>query len=250
MDENLKKILAEEKKRFRLLAEYDFYLEEDDEEISQEEEPENPEGEEIPSPNGGFGDEEAPELDMNGEPVDAEPEMGDDEDIDLSDMPDEPEGDVNLGDEAEDMGEDEVELDVTELVDKTDNAVESSEEAKKSSDEANQKLMKLMKNFSDLESKISSMDQLGKKIEDLQQDIVKRNPTDVEKLEMRSFNSYPYNIKLTDYWNDKHQGYDVDNGEGQKFKEDEEYVLKQEDVDNEYSELSVRNTFEYDEEDI
>jgi hypothetical protein len=253
MDSNLKKLLAEEKKKFRLLAEYDFFLEEDDEEIeSPADDSEIPDGEDLPD-DANFGDEE-PELDMDGNPVEKQPDMnGGEDEINLEDMPDEPEGDINLGGEEgglDDMGEDEVELDVTELVTKAEEAQKSSDEAKQSSDQANEKLMKLMKNFSELENKISSMDQIGQKIEDLQKDIAKRNPTEVEKLEMRSFNSYPYNIKLSDYWNDQPNGYDVDNGEGQKFKEKEEYVLTQGDVENEYSELAVRNTFDYEEEDI
>jgi hypothetical protein len=36
------------------------------------------------------------------------------------------------------------------------------------------------------------MDKITNKIENLEQEIIKRNPTEVEKLEMRSLNSFPY----------------------------------------------------------
>ena len=58
------------------------------------------------------------------------------------------------------------------------------------------------------------MDQVINKIEDLEKEIEKRNPTPVEKLEMMSLDSFPYSVKLTDYWADK-EGYDV-NGEGRR----------------------------------
>jgi hypothetical protein len=40
------------------------------------------------------------------------------------------------------------------------------------------------------------MDKITNKIENLEQEIIKRNPTEVEKLEMRSLNSFPYSQKI------------------------------------------------------
>jgi len=75
----------------------------------------------------------------------------------------------------------------------------------------------------------------------LEKEIERRNPTPVEKLEMRSMDSFPYSIKLTDYWQDK-EGYDV-NGE-----EEEDYTLTQQDVDD-YSSTEIEDSFNYDEND-
>jgi hypothetical protein len=80
------------------------------------------------------------------------------------------------------------------------------------------------------------MDTIISKIDQLEKEIEKRNPTPIEKLEMRSMSSFPYNIKLTDYWSDK-EGYDVSEPENQ------EYILTQQDVDDDYSESDIRNTF-------
>jgi len=136
-----------------------------------------------------------------------------------------------------------VEIDVTSLV-------KGSEEAKAAADKASQNTEMLLQKLADLESRIASMDALSTKIEDLEQEIVKRNPTPVEKLEMRSLSSYPYSQKLTDYWADKEGQYDVMN----KNNEPKEYVLTQDEVDNTYSEPEIKKSFgvedEFEEEDI
>jgi hypothetical protein len=95
------------------------------------------------------------------------------------------------------------------------------------------------------------MDMVSAKIEELENEIIKRNPTDVEKLEMRSLSSFPYSQKLTDYWADKEGQYDVMNGEEKK----KEYVLTQDDVDADFSEPQIKKSFgaspeEFDEEDM
>lgn len=257
-----KKLLINEdlenfRKRHQQILEYNFHiptkevdLNEDDEEIEGEEgfpEPgmedpamdaETPEmggGVEDPEPEGGEPGMEGPEGEM-------EPEMGGEE------LP-EPEGEINAPDaeapapEAEPAG-DEVELDVTDIVQKSD-------EAKQASDEANMKIDQLMAKLGELESKLPNMDMFGQKLEDLEKEITKRNPTENEKLEMRSMDSYPYNLKLTDYWNTEDDSdYEISNGEGQSFEKEEELVLTQDEVDSTYSDNKIKDTFDYEEEDI
>ena len=91
------------------------------------------------------------------------------------------------------------------------------------------------------------MTQVSSKIEDLEKEIIKRNPTPVEKLEMRSLSSYPYSQKLTDYWADKEGAYNVMGDEPKK----KEYVLTKQDV-NDYSVGEIKKSFNlpYEEEDI
>jgi len=96
-----------------------------------------------------------------------------------------------------------------------------------------------MGNLSSLSDQVSGMDQVIGKIENLEKEIEKRNPTPVEKLEMRSMDSFPYSIKLTDYWQDK-EGYDVN--------EEEDYTLTQQEVDD-YSETEIEDSFNYKEND-
>ena len=142
---------------------------------------------------------------------------------------------------AEDLPSDEVELDVTELV-------RGSEAAKESADAANSKIEQLMGMVNKLETQLSAMSTISNKIEDLEKQIEVRNPTPKEKLEMRSLDSYPYTVKLTDFWAEKGDRYDTGSEEKPK-----EYVLTQQDVDNDYIESNIEDSFdanEYDEDNL
>ena len=246
-------LLNEELKKFRLLSEYSFYT---GEEVKPEyEKPlilgdlEEAEGDDEAAAADIAKDlgVEAPESDNN--PSNEAPATDDkpaDEEGDLGDM--DFGGDENAPEETpeEPIVDDsnDVEIDVTSLV-------KGSEEAKAAADKATQNTEMLLQKLSDLESRIASMDALSTKIEDLEQEIVKRNPTPVEKLEMRSLSSFPYSQKLTDYWADKEGQYDVMNKENKP----EEYVLTQDDVDTTYSEPEVKKSFtvnpdEFEEEEI
>jgi len=136
-----------------------------------------------------------------------------------------------------------VELDVTELV-------QGSEEAKQAADKATKNTEILLQKLTDLESKIANMDNITNKIDSLAKEIIDRNPTPVEKLEMRSLSSFPYSQKLSDFWADKKGAYDVMDGE----QKEEEYSLTQDDVNQSYSEGDIKNSFdnnnEYEEEEF
>jgi hypothetical protein len=234
-------LLKEELNRFKLLNEYSFY----------QEKQETPEYKELI-----LGDTELEEAD---EPDDTEA-SADDISSELG-LDDTEGGDAEMGDEApmdeptgeEPMGEeppmdepvdDAVEIDVTSLVD-------SSEQAKIAADAASQNSEMLLQKLGALEARIASMDKVSDKIEALEKEIIKRNPTSVEKLEMRSLSSYPYSQKLTDYWADKEGAYDV-----MDTDKKDEYTLTQDDIDADYSDKNIQQSFnpnpedEYEEEDI
>ena len=180
------------------------------------------------------GEEEmAPDAEMSGEE-----EMGDEEGFDAPEeemMGGEPEGFDEPLPEPEPM-EDEVELDVTELV-------QGTEAAKQSSDRANQQIDVLMNKFDSLNASLEKMAAMGTKIDDLEHEIEKRNPTPQEQLEMRSLDSYPYSLKLTDYWSEKEGNYDAMGGDKAK---DQEYVLTQDEVDRDYNAIEVKDSFIHD----
>jgi hypothetical protein len=148
---------------------------------------------------------------------------------------------------VEEPAANEEEVDVTALV-------KGSEEAKQAADRASQNTEMLMQQLRKLEAQVGNMSQITAKIDNLEQEMVKRNPTQVEKMEMRSLSSYPYSQKLTDYWADKEGQYDVMNTQ----KKPKEYILKQDDVDASYSDANVKKSFnpdnisdsDYTEEDI
>ncbi len=217
-----KDLLNEELNKFKLMSEYKFYEDRDDKLILGDDKVLEAEGDE----------EEADiELPFGSEDVtDSETEETADEE---SDEPAEEEQE-EIEEPAEEGGE--VELDVTQLV-------KGSEEAKESADAANEKIDQLMQMVSKLEDATSNMDIITDKIDNLESEIEKRNPTEDEKLEMRSLSSAPYNLKLTDFWKDQEGIYDVMGTDD----EEKEYVLTKDDVDGEYNELDIKNSFEVDE---
>ncbi len=251
MEKNKKNIISEEIKKFNLMVDYDFYTgninegfplykenipksDNDDKllfgsDIEEAEEPE--ENQEIDNQetddNENITDKDIenelkPQLDNNQEP---------EQEIDIT-----PEDEV-INQPSEEPIDDSVELDVTDIVN-------STEEVKASSDAANDKIEKLLSMVDKLESQINSMSKITDKIDNLEMEIEKRNPTPVEKLEMRSLNSYPYNIKLTDFWKDKGL---LDEPEEEK---ENEYILTSDDIDNDYNEYDIKNSFDFDEEEI
>jgi len=254
-------LLNEEVRRMKMLTEYSFYVGEDN--IRDYDDTDNlilgEEGEE---------DELDPSLDNQEAPVDGEEEIDVDslggEELDLPDTDtadiEEPEmGADDLGDEELgsdefggdelDNGGDDVEIDVTALV-------KGSEEAKASADQANQSISALMGKFDELMSKVSSMDSITSKIDNLENELEKRTPTPEEKLEMRSFDSYPYNLKLTDFWANKEGKYAVMGNNNEKIagtpEEEKEYILRQKDIDDNFNSREIQQSFdtdEYEEED-
>lgn len=255
-------LLKEELKRFRMISEYSFYQEDTSTEKDNnlilgtdlEEVDENPDPADDsktaanatgapdaaanpaqPAPQGPAQPQAQPAATPTPEaPADDENLFGADSeepaDMGAEEMPMDDMG-------AEAPAEDEVEVDVTQLV-------QSGEEAKAAADEAGQKTDELLAKFNELEQRLSAMAQISDKIQSLEKEIIKRNPTPVEKLEMRAMDSFPYNIKLSDYFKDI-------NGNEEELKQ-KEYVLTKDDIDS-YTDASIKDTFnipDYEEEDI
>jgi hypothetical protein len=237
-------LLSEELKKFKLLSEYDFYTEKkeepkymDDKELVLGDKALS-EVDEEPSD-----DNQQADMDMDsGEEMTSDIESDEEINADIPE-PDDMDMEEPVEEPMEEPASDEIEVDVTSLV-------KGSEEAKQAADKATQNTEMLLQKLSDLESRLANMTTISNKIEDLEQEIVKRNPTPVEKLEMRSLSSYPFNQKLTDYWADKEGAYDVMGN-----NEPKEYVLKKDDVDATYSDASIQKSFntninDFEEEDI
>lgn len=130
--------------------------------------------------------------------------------------------DVNQDDEvekiddegnSEEEGSDSEELDITDLVDSQ----------KKIQEKQDEYFDNLFGQVARLESKLSEMDNILMKLNDLETKVEKyRQKTPEEKLELRSFDSYPFNQKLSDFFVDKTE-------EMQKSGKNE-YVLTPDDV--------------------
>lgn len=126
-------------------------------------------------------------------------------------------------------------INVTDIVNKVDDVEEKVEGSDNS-------LNKIMDTISSLESKLGDMEQILSKINDLEAKIEKTMPkTPEQKLELRSLDSYPYNVKLDDFWKKDIPGYEIEKTNGETFKK-KELVLTQDEVDD-YSDLEVRDSF-------
>ena len=76
------------------------------------------------------------------------------------------------------------------------------------------------------------IDKNDSEIESLRQELEKRNPTPLEKLDLRTVNdSYPFNVKPNDYWKDKEETSNYRVG-GDPMEVADQYDLHQSDVDN------------------
>lgn len=220
--------LSEALKKYNLLSEYNFYIPREDDGMYKGEE-DTMEEQDAP-----VEDVAAPAADENlpvpttEVPMDAAPAPADT-------TPVTPEPTPTPGGE--------VEVDVTDIV-------KDTKETKEAVNSGNQKVDELMAKLSDLETKLASMNDLVDKINELESEFEKRNPTPEEKLEMRSLDSFPYNLKLTDYWSQKEGAYNViDHGKDGGLKTpqgqpiEKEYVLTQNDVESDYNEGEISDTF-------
>ena len=171
-----------------------------------------PEGGAPPPPAG------APPVggDVIPEPVDVE------NDPDVEEVGNEPEGGE---------GESE-EIDITDLV-------TTQQEIQAKQDEF---MDGIFSKLDELESKLSHMDEIMDKISGLEAKFDKyREKTPEEKLMLRSLDSYPFNQKLTDFFDDKKDEME-ETGKN-------EYILTSDDVEN-FSPNEVKKTFNiYDEND-
>ena len=236
-------LLKEELKRHMQLLEYTFYMEDDI--TNPNDEIENlllGAAEELNEQDPVPGEEEGedPFADMADEEVEGEEVEGEEGEDPFADMADEEgdtdpfadEGGLEVEDEfADEGGEETVEIEVTDIVDK-------AEETRNEINALTSKMDELLGKFNDLEGQVSGMDQVIDKIDGLEKEIEERNPTPVEQLEMRSMDSFPYSVSLTDFWKDQ-EGYDVGS------EEKEEFIITQKDV-NDYSKTEVQQSFDYD----
>ena len=133
---------------------------------------------------------------------------------------------------VEKLGQDETksdgkteELDITDLVKSQKNVEQKQSEY----------FDNLFQHLDNLESKLSEMDGIMTKLNDLEMKVEKyREKTPQEKLELRSLDSGPFNQKLTDFFQDKE--------EDMEKSGKNEYILTQDEVED-YSPSEIKKTF-------
>jgi len=117
------------------------------------------------------------------------------------------------------------ELEITDLVKSQKNIEDKQEEY----------FENLFKHINDLETKLSTMDNIVNKLNDLESKIEQyREKTPQEKLELRSLDSGPFNQKLSQFFEDKE--------EDMEKTGKNEYVLTQKDIQD-YSPIDIKKSF-------
>jgi hypothetical protein len=135
---------------------------------------------------------------------------------------------------ADDMDSTE-EIDITDLVNMTKSIKKDLDDRQNDSSGVLSKMDDVFTKLDDLEQKLSQMDNLMSRIEGLDSKIEQMKPkTPVEKLEMRSLDSYPFNQKPQEFFAKK-QGEMRTAGKN-------EYVLTKNDV-NQYPNDAIKDSF-------
>lgn len=153
--------------------------------------------------------------------------MGGDTPQDLSSMGSDPSA-MN-GDESEGQDDDGDTIDIDGLTRAQDKLNVKQNHVGRDLSKVDTKIKTLIDTIQNLQNKL---DANNSEIESLKAEFEKRNPTQTEKLNLRSLDSYPFNVKPNEYWEKKAKqgGYDTysDNDEPTS----KEYVITNNDVDN------------------
>ena len=224
----LEKKLLEEVKRFNAINKYSkkMIMEQDAPPPAPEE---DPLGDVPPPPAGDAGaptdvPPPPPAGDMGGD-VPPPPPVG-------GDMGAPPMGEAGMGGDTEEM-------DITDLVNMTKNIKNDLESNKSDNGAVMSKMDDVFTKLNDLESKLAQMDQVMAKIDQLGATVEANKPkSEVEKLEMRSLDSYPFNEKPQEFFAHK-QGEMKASGKN-------EYVLTKDDVEN-YAPDALKTSFNQEE---
>lgn len=127
------------------------------------------------------------------------------------------------------------EIDITDLVNMTKSIKKDLDDRKEDTSGVMGKMDNVFTKLNDLEDKLVQMDMLMDRIEQLDSKIEKfKTPNAVEKLEMRSIDSYPFNQKPQEFFAKK-QGEMRASGKN-------EYVLTKDEVSN-YPIETIKDTF-------
>lgn len=248
--------LMETYKQFMRLCEWQYVpttLEEDDEEDTM-----NPQG----------GDPNAPMDDTNqqggmngqmpqGEPIapmnggqDMDANMPQDQGMDGS-MPQDP----NMQDPS--MGTEMPPLDDAPIPQENDEVIDV-EQLTDAQESMNDKVNLVGRNLGDVDSKITQLlgslekmqamiDNNNQEIANFKQEFEKRNPTQTEKLNLRSLDSYPFNVKPQDYWKEKSEelGSNYSAYADNDKSTTQEYEITNSDVDD-FDEREIEHSFDAD----
>lgn len=244
------------RKRFQQLNEYSFVTEAGDDDMNQEQPPQQPpmqqggqeggqqmpQGEQQPpmqqDPNMANGemptdipqDGEQPATDM---PADDNMDMVDDLDM----TADNESGDTDM--DVDTLQPDDEVIDVDEL----SQSQETTEYKVDGVDEKLTALLQIVDKFS------KALDANTNKVEELQNELERRNPTDMERINIRSQQGKPFDVSPKEYWtekmNDPNSNYKVIfNNDVDPSKEEEEFKITRGDIQNGVNDKEILKTLD------
>jgi len=250
-----KKIVENYQKRFKLLNEYSFYTntlsEEGEENLPPQQDMGGGNLPDTGNQSGGEMPQQNPQGDaapMSQLPQDSQVPPQNSQGMEDNSMPP-MEGENNIEDIEMDDDSNVEEIEITDLVDTQEQTHNEVQELDTKFQQFTDFAEKLTQKLDDV---ISKSEETEKQIQNLGQEIVKRNPTEVETLNLRSLQSFPFSEKVDDYWEKKakeNPNYNIiSNNDVNKDKG--EYVLTQNDIDSEtgnnydiYKSFDDDNTF-------
>ena len=167
-------------------------------------------------------------MDQGGQPQDGNPQDGMDGDMGGNQLPP-----VGEPEEDEDV------IDVDQMTDAQQKTFDRVNAVGRDLGKTDARIEKLLNAIETMQGMI---DQNNGQIEDLKKEIEKRNPTQTEKLNLRSLDSYPFNIKPSDYWADKEKTSNYSAYGDNDEPTQDEYVIRNNDVDD-LSEREIEQSF-------
>lgn len=248
--------LTESQKRFKQILEYTFITKDLNEDGDDEDDNQDANGgspTDMPDANGKLPTPDQMNTpdgqDMGGQqaqPQQAQGGNGGNMDIPKLEPPTDDSGNDDTEDGGDNGDEEEIDMDSdenTEEVDITD--------LTDAQEETNANVGNLTSNFDELIKMISSfndkLDKNDEKIEDLKREIEKRNPTEVERLNLRSQDSMPFDVSPKDYWEKKVQDsnymVDFDNSVS-TADEPKEYTITKGEITNIGNPYDIANSFD------
>lgn len=255
--------LLEAQRHFMRLCEWSYVpstLEEDEPNQEDEAIPNDPNANQMPPQDNMGGDASMPPMEgpnaqdpmgqgdpnmppqngpMDQDPMNQDPMQGGEEDPNsLPPIEDDP----MMDDELE--GEDEEVIDVDDLTQAQEKVNDKVNLVGQDLGQVDSKISQLLSTLAKMEQMIDNNNQ---EIQNFKQEFEKRNPTQTEKLNLRSLDSYPFNISPKDYWAEK--GMDP-NSNYSAYADNQqpttqEYQITNNDVDD-FDERSIERSFDID----
>lgn len=249
--------LLEAQRHFMRLCEWSYVpstLEEDEPNQEDEGMPNDPNANQMPPQDNMGGDASMPPMgnqdnqDPMGQgepnmppqdnPMDQDPMQGGEDPNALPPIEDDP----MLDDELE--GEDEEVIDVDDLTQAQEKVNDKVNIVGQDLGQVDSKISQLLSTLAKMEQMIDNNNQ---EIQNFKQEFEKRNPTQTEKLNLRSLDSYPFNISPKDYWAEK--GMDP-NSNYSAYADNQqpttqEYQITNNDVDD-FDERAIERSFDID----